>query len=757
MSACTIFKNFATPVEDVSLIIISKRITSEIYKDEVVEIRSLVAQGKTEAAANKKKQLLAFTPSGVFKEKRLLSHLERYTGFLHLDFDKLTPEQLQDAFQVISNITYTFLCFVSPSGNGLKVFIEVDTGVEHHETAYQQVQKHYEDATGLKADPSCKDITRLCFMSYDPMLYKNLNYQKFKVEIQELDSNSKNVKEEKPISNIQKQQQEEQSEDLNAAFIFNQQIQFTNLKSDYTNGNRNNYMYLLGSNCNRAGLPEMDTLQYCLQHFDLPEREIRTALKSAYNHHSTEFAKFANPANLQSDKRTQSTMDEDPLEDYLKTTPTIPDEVYEAMPVLLRQGAGAFTDKRKRDVFFTGAISIISGCLPNVTGVYFQERVFPHLYTFIIAPAASGKGVLKNAKRLADKYHQKILQQSRDDQKIHDNEMADFKQSERNRKKGEPVPEKPQPPPFKIIYIPADCSKARMIEHLKANDGQGIICETEADTMSGAKKQDWGDYSTILRAAFHHETVSSTRKTENQYDEINEPRLAVTLSGTPAQAPRLLSSAEDGLFSRFLFYAYKNNIEWQDPSPKSNGIIFNDHFDTLSTQVLELISLLEHSPTTIELKTSQWETINTKFPLMLSEVVTFTSEDAAGVVYRLGLIFFRLCMIFSALRKYENSEASPTMICTDEDFNTILQIVQIYLDHSLLMFNNLPKQNEPMQFLSGDGKRRFFEALPQEFTRKEATEIGIKFKLSARTVDDVLKSASGVSLTRIKAGHYQRM
>jgi hypothetical protein len=233
--------------------------------------------------------------------------------------------------------------------------------------------------------------------------------------------------------------------------------------------------------------------------------------------------------------------------------------------------------------------------------------------------------------------------------------------------------------------------------------------------------------------------------------------LAVTLSGTPAQAPRLLSSAEDGLFSRFLFYAYKNNIEWQDPSPKSNGIIFNDHFDTLSTQVLELISLLEHSPTTIELKTSQWETINTKFPLMLSEVVTFTSEDAAGVVYRLGLIFFRLCMIFSALRKYENSEASPTMICTDEDFNTILQIVQIYLDHSLLMFNNLPKQNEPMQFLSGDGKRRFFEALPQEFTRKEATEIGIKFKLSARTVDDVLKSASGVSLTRIKAGHYQRM
>ena len=139
---------------------------------------------------------------------------------------------------------------------------------------------------------------------------------------------------------------------------------------------------------------------------------------------------------------------------------------------------------------------------------------------------------------------------------------------------------------------------------------------------------------------------------------------------------------------------------------------------------------------------------------MLSEVVTFTSEYAAGVMYHLGFIFFRLCMIFSALRKYENGEMSSTIICTDEDFNTVMQIVQTYFDHSLLTFNYLPKQNEPMQFQSGDGKRRLFEALPQKLTRKEATEIGTKFKLSALTLDNVLKSATDVSLTRIMAGHY---
>jgi hypothetical protein len=86
-----------------------------------------------------------------------------------------------------------------------------------------------------------------------------------------------------------------------------------------------------------------------------------------------------------------------------------------------------------------------------------------------------------------------------------------------------------------------------MIEHLQNNDGQGIICETEADTMSGAKKQDWGDYSPALQAAFHHEKITLTRKTNNEYIEFNEPRLAVALSGTPAQAPKLIASAEDGL------------------------------------------------------------------------------------------------------------------------------------------------------------------------------------------------------------------
>ena len=127
MASSTIFKNFTVPVEKKSLLLIGKDIISDKYKTEVEEIRNLIAQGNKAEADNKKKQLLAFTPSAVFTEKRQMPFLEMYSGFVHLDFDKLTPEQLQTAFAIISKISYTSLCFISPSGNGLKVFVEVST------------------------------------------------------------------------------------------------------------------------------------------------------------------------------------------------------------------------------------------------------------------------------------------------------------------------------------------------------------------------------------------------------------------------------------------------------------------------------------------------------------------------------------------------------------------------------------------------------------------------------------------------------
>lgn len=745
MASATIFKGFNNPLENKSLIILTKEIKEGKYKDEVQRVTALARQGKKEEADKLKKQLLAFTPSAIFEGGRKLEYLKQYSQYIILDLDKITSEQLQAAFDKAAAIPYTFCCFRSPSGNGFKILIEVTTAQEHHEQAYKQVADYYEQQIGLPIDRSGKDITRLCFVSYDPQAHRNINNKKFPVII---NGTVQKPSKETPTAAQVKEPQEEQNQ---YALAFQMQINFTNQKSQYGQYNRNNYIYLLASNCNRAGIPEQDTLQLCLQNFDLDATEVTASVQSAYNHHAAEFAKFANVANLQ-------TANDHSTEDYLKNTPSIPEEIYHQLPQILKQGALAFTDERERDVFLTGALGILSGCLPNVKGIYAQQEVFPNLFTFAIAPAASGKGALKFAKQLADEYHTQVLNASKEADVQYQQQEQAFKHLQRNLKKGETMTDEPPvKPPFKVVYIPANTSYAKILSHLEQNEGTGIICETEADTLGNVFKQEWGSYSDMLRKSFHHERLSSSRKTNNEFTEVNNPCLSIALSGTPNQVTGLIASAEDGLFSRFLFYAFKVEQTWKDVSPYGSQVNLTDHFKSLSLQVYEMVKFLKMGDTYVTLSKQQWETLNTSCSNWLQDITTFTSEDAASIVKRLGLILYRIAMLFTALRKFENAEAADHVQCTDTDFNTALQLAQIFLQHSILMFNNLPKQQNATIFQTGDHKRKFFEALPKEFTRAEAVTLGQQHKLSPRSVDDLLHNATPSLLTKLKPGLYQKV
>ncbi|WP_082391421.1 DUF3987 domain-containing protein [Jiulongibacter sediminis] len=747
MASSTIFKGFSTPIENKSLLLLSKRVGTDEFKETVEEVRRLKELGQIEEAQKLKQSLLAFTPSATFKGRRLMAEIDHYSGFVHLDFDKIPENQLTIAIDKITQDLHTFWCFRSPGGDGLKVFVQVDSGQEHHDIAYLQVQEYYEKLTGLPADEKCKDITRLCFFSYDPDMYRNISNQKFEVKrpLQIIETVEKSTP--PPVTTTEKP-----SHILEE--LFRSQVNFTNQKSSYTHGSRNNFIYLLASNCNRVGIPLEVCLDLSKNQFDLPHKEMETSVRSAYNHHSAEFGNFAKLANKQIDNSSPLP---DEQEDYLKSTPTLPDDIFDKLPDILRVGSEVFQDKRQRDVFLTSALSILSGCLPGIYGYYSGEKVFPHLYTFVIAPAASGKGVLKNAKRLGDKYHERVLSESTKAQTLFEDELTMYKEALRNRKKGEAPPTKPNEPKFRLVFIPADSSSSRMIDHLQKNGGEGIICETEADTMSGTKKQDWGDYSPVIRAGFHHEKITLSRKTNNEYIEIKEPRLAICLSGTPAQVPRLISSAEDGLFSRFLFYAFKNDLHWLDPSPFSRKFILTDHFEGLSEKVLQMVDFLSVQDTEIEMSQDQWQALNSSFAKHLYQVGLYTGEEAASIVFRLGLIAFRIVMIFTALRKFENGEFSKNLVCTDEDVQIALDICQVYLQHSLLMFSNLPGSNQETSFKPGDSKRKFFEALPQNFTRQEAQTLGKTFSLGVRTIDQILRNALGKDLRKVKSGVYERI
>jgi hypothetical protein len=336
-------------------------------------------------------------------------------------------------------------------------------------------------------------------------------------------------------------------------------------------------------------------------------------------------------------------------------------------------------------------------------------------------------------------------------------ELADYKLLMSNYKRGKTLPQEPEKPPFKVLFIPANSSSAMVIKHLRDNCGDGIMCETEADTPGNVLKQDWGGYSDLLRKAFHFEKISYSRKGSQEFFEIDQPRLSVAISGTPNQILKLIPSVEDGLFSRFLFYCYAVEPTWRDVSPTTGGINLTEHFTRLSEFVLEIHRFTSENPARFQFEKTHWLQLNQRFGQLLQETNAFFGTESLSSIKRLGAILFRIAMTLTACRRFENADASPTVTCDDVDFQTATHLVEAYLQHAMFLFEKLPREAVPAFNNLPNNKRLFIESLPNEFRRKEAIEAGVTFDLSRATVDRMLESLTGSYLECTQHGIYTKM
>ena len=177
----SIFQNFTTITENKSFADILTDIKTGKYRGPVTYIRKCLQEQKLESYEKAKKGLPAFTPSGQFEGGRNQETLKKYSGIIVLDFDKLSQEQLKKCRESVMDDSFTLSVFISPSGNGLKVFVQTQATPATHKDTFLKVQAYYEQLTGLSIDKSGKDYTRLCFMSLDPDLYHNPNSQVFTI------------------------------------------------------------------------------------------------------------------------------------------------------------------------------------------------------------------------------------------------------------------------------------------------------------------------------------------------------------------------------------------------------------------------------------------------------------------------------------------------------------------------------------------------------------------------------------------------
>ena len=108
--------------------------------------------------------------------------------------------------------------------------------------------------------------------------------------------------------------------------------------------------------------------------------------------------------------------------------------------------------------------------------------------------------------------------------------------------------EAPQMPKNKMFLISGNNTGTGILQNIMDANGTGLICETEADTISAAIGSEYGHWSDTLRKAFDHDRLSYNRRTDQEYREVKKSYLSVLLSGTPAQVKPLIPSTENGLF-----------------------------------------------------------------------------------------------------------------------------------------------------------------------------------------------------------------
>lgn len=115
--------------------------------------------------ANLKKYLPSICFSGKF-EKRFDDKCLIHSGLAILDFDHV--ENLQEFKAEVCKDKYTFAAFISPSGDGLKVLVKIPADIQNHSAHYLGLIDKYP-----KLDTTSQNISRVCFISYDPEIYIN--------------------------------------------------------------------------------------------------------------------------------------------------------------------------------------------------------------------------------------------------------------------------------------------------------------------------------------------------------------------------------------------------------------------------------------------------------------------------------------------------------------------------------------------------------------------------------------------------------
>lgn len=161
------------PYANITIKDLYKVITGTRYKENTEILRSI--EKPLEARNFKSERLEYVTISGTFK-KRADASLIKHSGLMVIDIDHVDNVDELKGKLIADKLFTTVLLFRSPGGKGLKWVIAIDLNVCDHLAWFNAVTAYLQNTYQLTADKSGKDISRACYLPYDPDAYINPKY-----------------------------------------------------------------------------------------------------------------------------------------------------------------------------------------------------------------------------------------------------------------------------------------------------------------------------------------------------------------------------------------------------------------------------------------------------------------------------------------------------------------------------------------------------------------------------------------------------
>ena len=280
-----------------------------------------------------------------------------------------------------------------------------------------------------------------------------------------------------------------------------------------------------------------------------------------------------------------------------------------SLPESVQQMISLASTPEEQDIILMATLAAASACVPNLYFTYGPtgKKYYANLQCFILAAAASGKGIANQALEMV---------------RVIDEQYP--------------------------MLIAGDSTLPAFYKALEEQGGCGYMHESEGSVITDIWKNSAANYNTALRKAAEHEPISRNRV--KSASEIKNPRLSMLLTGTFGQYKALVPSVENGYFSRLLTVVIRgtNPFDKRYVSSKGGQSVIPKQVGLRLLRTYE--QLMNAGEREWSLTDAQKERLGEHLETEYGTLIGLLGDNFHSAVIRMAVQIERMAMVLTAMR-----------------------------------------------------------------------------------------------------------